>query len=378
VDKAPFAVQAERNIEPGSVPKRVPYRQVHLQTMMRFLPLSLAGMAAIIVLAGCSNPADQSSTNVNSTAPVPTATAPATPKLTLAEPAEPKEAIPSAPAKKQYVIGVSLLKQDDDFYKALKQGLMDEAKKQNVSLQLDSADLDAAKQSSQVQNFVNSKVDAIVLCPVDSAAVGPTVGLANSKNIPVFTADVAAQSGKVVCHIASDNVEGGRLAGEYAAKLLNGKGNVAILDLKTVSSVQDRVKGFKDAIAKYPGIKIVADEEVPDAKRENAVPKATNVLTAHPEINLIFGINDNVALGTLSALQQVKNDKVMVVGFDAGSEAQTNIASGTSPLKADAIQFPHLIGVMTIDAIVKSLNGEQVPPKLPVPTDLVTKDSFGK
>ncbi len=346
--------------------------------MSRFLPLSLAGMAAILVVAGCSNPADTSSKPDSTTTTTPTAAAPATLKLTLAEPAEPKEAIPSAAAKKPYVIGVSLLKQDDDFYKALKQGLEDQAGKQKVTVDIQSADLDASKQVNQVQNFITKKVDAIVLCPVDSNAIGPTVTLANQANIPVFTADIAAKGGKVVCHVASDNVQGGRLAGEFAAKLLNGKGNVAILDLKTVTSVQDRVKGFKEALAKFPDIKIVADEEVPDAKRENAVPKATNVLTAHPEINLIFGINDNVALGTLSALQQVKNDKVMVVGFDAGNEAQTNIASGTSPLKADAMQFPHLIGVMTVDAIIKSLNGEQVPPTLPVPTALVTKDSFGK
>lgn len=339
--------------------------------------LGLAGLCvATLWLAGCSNPADTSSTTPNPAAP--TATAPAAPKLTIAEPAEPKEAIPTVNAKKRYTIGVSLLKQDDDFYKSLKQGLMDQGTKQNVDLEIESADLDPSKQVNQVQGFIQKKVDAIVLCPVDSDAIGPTVDLANKANIPVFTADVAAKSGKIVCHIASDNVQGGRLDGEYAAKLLNGKGKVAILDQKTVSSVQDRVKGFKEAIAKYPGIVLVDDVDVTGGQKDVAVTKATNLLSAHADIDLIFGINDNVALGTLSALQSVKNDKVMVLGFDAGPEAQTYIASGTSPLKADAIQFPHLIGVMTVDAIIKSLNGEQVPPSLPVPTDLVTKDSFSK
>jgi ribose transport system substrate-binding protein len=334
-----------------------------------------AAVAVLVVGTGCSNPAAEGANNTSSTS---NSTATTTPKLTLAEPAEPKDAIPSAPAKKAYVIGVSLLKQDDDFYKALKQGLMDQGTKQNVTMDIESADLDASKQTNQVQDFITKKVDAIVLCPVDSQAIGTSVALANKAGIPVFTADIAAKSGKVVCHIASDNVEGGRLAGEYAATLLNKKGNVGILDLKTVTSVQDRVNGFKSAIAKYPDIKVVADEEVPGAQKDKAVEKATNMLRAHPEINLIFGINDNVGLGTLSALQQVKNDKVMIIGFDAGSEAQVDIASGTSQLKADAIQFPHLIGVMTVDAIIKSLNGEAVPAAIPVPTGLVTKDSFGK
>lgn len=337
--------------------------------------VSAAGLAALAVLAGCSNPAAEGANNTpNNPAP----SAAAAPKLTLAEPAEPKDAIPAAPAKKQYVIGVSLLKQDDEFYKALKQGLMDQAATRNVSLDIESADLDASKQTNQVQNFITKKVDAIILCPVDSQAIGTSVALANQAKIPVFTADIAAKSGVVVCHVASDNVEGGRLAGEYAAELLGKKGNVGILDLKTVTSVQDRVNGFKAALAKYPDIKIVDDQEVPGAQRDKAVEKATNMLTAHPEINLIFGINDNVGLGTLSALQQVKNDKVMVIGFDAGPEAQTNIASGTSQLKADAIQFPHLIGMTTVDVIVKSLNGEKVPATIPVPTGLVKQDSFTK
>ena len=345
-----------------------------------FLISSAAGVVALSFAIGCSNPAASTSTTTstsNSTTTAATTTA-AAPKLTLAEPPEPATAVPTAKPKKAYVIGVSLLKQDDDFYKALKQGLQDEAAKEGVSLDLESADLDASKQADQVQNFLNSHVDAIVLCPVDSQAIGTSVALANQKNVPVFTADIASKSGKVVCHIASDNVEGGKLVGDFAAKLLNGQGNVAILDLKTVTSVQDRVKGFMQAISAYPGIKVVDDEDVPGAQRDKAVEKATNLLTAHPEVNLIFGINDNVGLGTLSALQQVKNDKVTVVGFDAGSEAQTNIASGTSQLKADAIQFPHLIGATTVDAIVKSLNGEQVPANIPVPTGLVTKDSFSK
>lgn len=341
--------------------------------------IATAAIAALTI-AGCSNPAENNA-QANGTPAVthgPAANAAATPALSIAEPAEPKEAVPSAAAKKPYHIGVSLLTQDDDFYKALKQGLQDEGDKQKLQMDILSADKDMGKQVNQIQDFIAKKVDAIVVCPVDSSSVVAAVTQANNANIPVFTADIASKGGKIVSHIASDNVAGGALAGDFAGKLLNGKGKVAILDLLTVTSVQDRVKGFKQAIAKYPGIQIVDDVNVPDAKRENAVPKATDLLTAHPDINLIFGINDNVALGTLSALQQANKTNVDVVGFDAGPEAQNYISSGTSPLKADAIQFPHLIGVTTVDAIVKSLNGEQVPPTIAVPTGLVTKDSFKK
>ncbi len=293
------------------------------------------------------------------------------------EPGVPSDAIPSSPAKRVYKIGVSLLTRDDEFYKTLEQGLKDEAVKQKVDLTITSADKDLNKQINQVQNFLAQKMDAIVLCPVDSQGIVSAVMAANQANIPVFTADIASKGGKVVCHVASDNVQGGRLDGEYLGKLLNGKGNVAILDLRTVTSVQDRVKGFKEALKAFPGIKIVADEDVDGAKRENAVPKATNVLTAHPDINAIFGINDPVALGSLSALQQLNKSNVIVVGFDAVPEAQ-NYIRHQSQLKADAIQWPHVIGSATVDVIVKSLNGETVPPLIPIPTSLFTAESVAK
>lgn len=347
--------------------------------------VAVAALALLLaLLPGCTNPgANQTSSTPGGAPPAPAApdagAAPTKLTLNIQEPSIPPAAIPSAPAKKPYRIAVSLLTRDDEFYKALEQGLRDENGKQKLGeISILSADKDLSKQINQIQNFVLQKFDAIVLCPVDSQGILSAVAAANNAKIPVFTADIASKGGNVVAHIASDNVQGGRLVGEYAAKtLLNGKGNVVILDLSTVTSVQDRVKGFKEALSKYPDVKIVADKDVEGAKKENAEPIAVNMLTAHADTNLIFGINDNVALGALSALKEQNKTTVSVVGFDAGPEAQNYIFQ-KSQLKAEAIQYPHLIGASTIDAIVRSLNGETVPPIIPIPTGLVTVDSFKK
>ena len=340
--------------------------------------MSSAAIALLwsVFSAGCSNPAAVR----NQPGPLTGGKKSSAAKLalTLSEPAEPAVAIPSTPAKKPYRIAVSLLTRDDDFYQSLEKGLKDEAAREKVPITIESGDKDLNKQINEVQNFVAQKYDAIILCPVDSQGVLSAVTAANNASIPVFTADIASNGGKIVCHVASDNVQGGYLVGEYSAKtLLHGKGKVAILDLSTVTSVQDRVRGFKQALSRYPGIHIVADQDVPGAKRENALPVATNIMTAHPDIALIFGINDPVALGALSALQQLDNRTVQVVGFDAGPEAQSYIASG-SQLKAEAIQYPRLIGKTTLDVVVKSLNGQSVPSKIAIPTGLVTQSSFKK
>ena len=155
-------------------------------------------------------------------------------------------------------IGVTLLTREDEFYRQLEAGLQKAAAAHGYKLIVQSGDRDLAKQQSQIDNFIVQGVDAIVVCPVDSKGIGPAIDRANAKNIPVFTADIAAQEGQVVSHVASDNVAGGRLAAEYIAKVIGDKGDVGVIGENDVQSTIDRQKGFQDALAAHPGIKLVA------------------------------------------------------------------------------------------------------------------------
>jgi len=273
-------------------------------------------------------------------------------------------------------IGVSLLTRAHVFYKDLEEGLKTEAAKDGYELIITAGDFDLGKQSAQIEDFITQKVDAIVLCPVDSRGVGPAIKKANDAKIPVFTADIAAQEGETVCHIASDNVAGGRLAGEYLGKFLNGKGNIAIIGQPTVTSVLDRVQGFKDAIAKFPDMHIVADVNG-EGVRDKAMQAAADILQAHPELDGIFGINDDSALGALDAVQQFKRDKIAIIGYDATPPARDAILKGTS-LKADVIQYPQKIGEMTIAKIKEYFSGATVPKIVPVDVGIVDKEALDK
>jgi ribose transport system substrate-binding protein len=226
-----------------------------------------------------------------------------------------------------------------------------------------------------VQNFITQGVDAIVIAPVDSRGIVSAVEEANRAGIPVFTADIAAASGGVVSHIASDNVQGGRLAGEYLARRLNGRGKVAILDQPTVMSVVDRVRGFREAIAAYPGITIVAAPAVERGIREVAKQKTDNLLQAHPDLAGIFGSNDDCALGALASVRAAGRAGLVIVGYDAIPEARTAILED-SPLKADAIQYPVQIGRRTIETVAARLRGDSVPSLIPVRVGLVDRDSL--
>ena len=120
-------------------------------------------------------------------------------------------------------IGVSLLTREHDFYRTLEAGLQEAAAKHGYMVIITTGDFALAKQQSEIDNFLVQKVDAIIVCPTDTKGIAPAIEKANAANIPVFTADIGAEGGKVVSHIASDNVAGGRLAGEYLAKVIGGK-----------------------------------------------------------------------------------------------------------------------------------------------------------
>jgi len=273
-------------------------------------------------------------------------------------------------------IGVALLTRGHIFYKDLEQGLQEEASREHYELVITSAEFDLGKQISQIEDFVARRVDAVIVCPVDSKGIGPGVRKANDANIPVFTADIAAQEGKVVSHIASDNVAGGRLAGEYMAKALNGKGRIAIINNPVATSVLDRVQGFREAIAKFPGITVAADVNG-QAVRDKSLEVTADVLQANPQLDGIFGINDASALGALDAVQQFKRTAIIIVGYDATPPAADVITRGT-PFKADVIQYPKKIGTMTIQMIRDYFAGKQVPPVVPVEVGIADADYFLK
>ena len=278
--------------------------------------------------------------------------------------------------KGKHVVGVSLLTRAHVFYKDLEEGLREQAAADSIELLVSAADFELGKQSSQIEDFITRKVDAIIVCPVDSRGVGPAIRKANEANIPVFTADIAAQEGFVVCHVASDNVAGGGLAGEFLAKLLAGQGAVAIIGQPTVTSVLDRTQGFKEAVGKFSGITIVADVNG-EGVRDKAMQAASDVLQAHPDVRGIFGINDDSALGALDAIQQLRRKEIVIVGYDATPPAVDAILKNTS-LKADVVQYPKKIGAATIQAIKTFLSGSSVPKTIPVEVGIVDRVSLQK
>lgn len=282
----------------------------------------------------------------------------------------------SAPASQRRVIGVTLLTQTHAFFKDIEAGVRDAAARHGFDVAVVACEMDPARQAAQIEDFVAQRVAAILAAPCDSTAIVPALAAPERAGIPVFTADIAALGGKVVAHVASDNVQGGRLAGQTLGELLGGRGKVVIIDHPTVASVQERVRGFEEAIARFPGITIVARQSS-DGQRARATQVMEDMLQAHADLAGVFGINDDSALGALSVLDAARRQDVVVVGYDATDEAQAAIRRG-SPLKADVIQYPRQIGGKAVEMIVRHLAGETVPARVDVEVGIVTAQSLGK
>lgn len=277
--------------------------------------------------------------------------------------------------KPNATIGVSLLTRTHPFYQDLEQGLRDAAQSRGFELLVQAGEFDVARQKDQIQEFLVRKVDAIVVCPCDSRSIGTSIAAANAAGVPVFTADIAvlAEGVKVTCHVASDNVAGGRLAAQALGDALSGDAEIAIIDHPEVESVIQRVAGFEAALAEhYPQIKVVA-KLTGHGTKDAAFRTAEDILQAHPGLDGIFGINDDSALGALAAVEKAgKAGQVVIVGFDAVPEARQAIAAGK--ILADVVQQPRVIGALTIGAVADYLSGGQVAPQILIPCAMFTRD----
>ncbi len=271
-------------------------------------------------------------------------------------------------------VGVTVLTMTHPFFLDLVDELKAEAERANIEVVLVSSEFDVARQKDQMSDFIVQQVDAIILCPSDSKAIGTAIKEANEAGIPVFTADIAAlvDDVDVVAHIGIDNFNGGVMAGETAVEALGGNGKVAIIDHPEVESVIQRTSGFLQAVeqANAGGSDIELVSRLPGSgAMDKSFKAAEDMLQAHPDLDLIFGINDETALGALAAIEKAgKAGQVQVIGFGGKVEAKKAVDEGK--LYADVITYPRQIGSRSIQAVVAYMNGEKMPAEQLIPTEM--------
>lgn len=275
-----------------------------------------------------------------------------------------------APAGDKVKIGLSVSTLNNPFFVSLKEGAEETAKKAGAELIVADAQDDNAKQLNDVEDLIQKNVDILLINPTDSKAVSTAVESANKADIPVITVDRESEGGKVLAHIASDNVAGGKMAGEFILEQLKNKGNIVELEgIPGTSAARDRGKGFHQAVDNKDGVKVVASQPA-NFNRDKGLTVMENILQSNKEIDAVFAHNDEMALGALQAIQAAKKE-IVVVGFDATDDAVKSVKKGD--LGATIAQKPEEIGKTGIEVAIQAAKGEKVDKFHPVELELIKK-----
>jgi len=239
-----------------------------------------------------------------------------------------------------------------------------------------SSGYDLNQQTNQMEDFIAAKVDLIVLNAADTKGIAPAVRKARAAGIVVVAVDVAAEGG-VNATVMSDNVQAGRVAAEYLVKRLNGKGSVVIINGPPVSAVADRVSGAEAVFRATPGIRLLSRDQNAGGNRQGGMNVMTDLLTAHPQIDAVFAINDPSGLGAALALRQARRENVVVAAVDGAPDAEKALRDEKNAFAASAAQDPFTMAGKAVEVGFGILQGRPAPEgRVLVPVSLITRDNI--
>lgn len=277
---------------------------------------------------------------------------------------------PGPAGSAQGTIGLSVSTLSNPFFVALRDGAEAEARADGLKLLVVDSQNDPAKQIAGVEDLLQKKVSVILINPTDSDAVANVVKEATAAGVKVVSLDRAVNGAQVSSHVASDNVEGGRMAAQFLITRLGGKGNVVELEgIPGSSAARERGEGFDAVISSAPGIKVTARLPA-DFDRAKGLSVMENILQGSHNVQAVFAQNDEMALGAQKAIAEAGLKGVAIVGFDATPDGKAAVQAGE--LAATIQQKPDLIGKLGIQEALLLTRGKAAQAKVPVPLDLIS------
>jgi ribose transport system substrate-binding protein len=289
-------------------------------------------------------------------------------------------AAPVFAQKKLNAVAVTVGDLGNPFFVQIAHGAQTQAKMYNpaVKFTAESSNYDVNNQTNQMDNFISSGVNLILLGAADSKGIAPAVIRAKAAGVVVVAVDVGAEGG-VDATITSNNKQAGELDGEYVADRLKGKGQVVIVNGPPVTAVTDRVAGFVEVAKKYPDIKILSQDQNAGGSRDGGLRVMTDLLTAFPKIDAVFAINDPTAIGCDLAAKQAQRKDFFIVGVDGAPDVVPALKDPTSLIAASAAQDPYSMAEKAVEIGYNIMNGKKPEQELTlIPVELITKENVNQ
>ena len=285
-----------------------------------------------------------------------------------------------APAKEEkdgYVIGVAMNTQTNPFFVTVVDGCKKAAEEAGAELIVTDAQDDPTTQQKDIENLITKQPDAIIIDPCDSDGIVSSVEACNEAGIPVLTMDRESNGGEVLAHIGYDAIKSGKLAGQFLADELDGKGKIVELQgILAANVAQDRSKGFNEVMKENPDMEVVACQSA-DFNRDKGMKTMETILKGHPEIDGLYAANDEMLLGALEAIETAgRLDEITVIGCDCLDETKDAIRDGK--VEGTIAEPPFFLGKAMIENAIKYLDGEEIDDRIILENQLVTKDNVDK
>ncbi len=274
--------------------------------------------------------------------------------------------VPGMAEEETPTIGLSIYGASISYFVAMQNGVVDYCNEQGYEVIVHDQKMDETEMVSGCINLINQGVDALLVSPFKPEALGPVATMAEERGIPFIILDIGNGDGAYPydAFIVSDNIGGGRLAGEYLIDMLNEHGT----DLSTVQTAvitidpsnvanHSRGQGFAEVMEEN-GIAVEANVYADEATADATYPVATSILVANPDISAIFCSNDEEAVGAAQAAASLGMDDIIVIGFD-GQETAID-ALQNDLITASVRQYPSEMGVLGVQLAIQLIQGEEI------------------
>ncbi|EOJ9009641.1 substrate-binding domain-containing protein [Klebsiella pneumoniae] len=282
----------------------------------------------------------------------------------------------AAPQEGKKISHIGLMVQDmsNPFFSAMERNAKQVAAKIGATLNVQDAQVDLANQNTQIDAFIQQKVDLIIISAVDESGIEPAIQRAKAAGIIVIAVDTPARGADA--EIMTNAIQAGETSCEYLFSQMGGKGKVLLVDGTPIQTIIDRIKGCKNVAQKYPDIKIVG-QQASRNDRASSLMVTTDMLTANPDVSGIFGMNDPSALGAVLAVEQAgKAGAIKVTGVDGSPEAVEELKRSGSPFIGTATQNPGEMVRQAISLAQDMVDGKHIAsPTVLIPSVLVTRDN---
>ena len=268
-----------------------------------------------------------------------------------------------------------------EWYQNIVKGAQQKADELGIELITADAAMDAGKQVTQLENMLTSGVDALIITPVDAKSLATVINDAKEQGVPVICESNVVEGATTTVGINS--VEGGRQAGEWLAEYATANNidpKILVVNAPSNEDCRERVQGFKEALDES-GIQYEIVQEVDgEGAKERSLEVSADAITAHPEVNVIYGINDNATTGGMAAYKEAGLDesKLTAIGFGFEGVAGRTALLADGPYKAAVAMFPDFMGQRLIDAAYQIANGEELPERYWSGSTVITLDNFGE